>query len=108
MFSKLALFIAAAFAASAVAGPITDSCNTGPVQCCDSLNAPNSSSVADVLGLLGVVVGSLTGQVGLQCTPITGIGAGVGANCASTPVCCDKTFDNQLVGINCTPITINA
>ncbi|PPR03591.1 hypothetical protein CVT26_006132 [Gymnopilus dilepis] len=108
MFSKLAVFVAAAFVATAVAGSITDSCNTGTVQCCDSLNEPTSSAVAGVLGLVGVALSDVTAQVGLHCNPITAIGAGTGANCNASPACCDKVYSNSLVGINCTPISLGA
>ncbi|KDR68629.1 hypothetical protein GALMADRAFT_256918 [Galerina marginata CBS 339.88] len=105
MFSKVALFVAAAFAASAVASPmIYDSCNSGPVMCCGSLNAPGTAGANYALGLIDVVVTGLTGQIGAQCNPITVIGAGTGANCASAPVCCEQNFFNQLVGVNCSPI----
>ncbi|KAF9036294.1 hypothetical protein BJ165DRAFT_1507790 [Panaeolus papilionaceus] len=82
MFSKVAVFITALFVASAVATPtpIENSCNTGPVQCCNSLNAPGSAGYAEGLGLIGVVVQNLSGQVGLQCNPVTAIGVGSGAN----------------------------
>jgi hypothetical protein len=42
-----------------------------------------SNAVQSQAGIIGAVLGTLSGQVGLQCNPITGIGAG-GANwCAS-------------------------
>ncbi|KIM37511.1 hypothetical protein M413DRAFT_30966 [Hebeloma cylindrosporum] len=104
MFSKVALFVAAAFAASAMAG----SCNSGPVQCCRSLHAAGSTGANTLLSLVGVVVQGITGQVGAQCNPITVIGAGAGANCASFPVCCEQNFFNQGVGINCSPVTVGA
>ncbi|KAF9047470.1 hypothetical protein BJ165DRAFT_1593259 [Panaeolus papilionaceus] len=48
----------------------------------------------------------ITGQLGVQCNPVTVIGAGTGANCASSPTCCEQNFQNQFLGINCTPATV--
>ena len=91
MFSKVALFVTASlalFAAGAPApggispppaGSTKNNCNTGPIQCCNQTQHAKSSGVADLLGLLGVAAQGLTGQVGLNCNPITGIGAGSGA-----------------------------
>jgi hypothetical protein len=81
MFSKVALFVTAAFAVSALATPISGSCNSGPVQCCSTLYAPESAEATNVLaGLVGVVIDSITAQVGVECSPITVIGRGSGAS----------------------------
>jgi len=81
MFSKVALFVTAAFAASAMATPVYGSCNSGPVQCCGSLHTASSTGANDVLaGLVGAVVGAITAQVGANCNPITAVGLGSGAN----------------------------
>ncbi|PPR04756.1 hypothetical protein CVT24_007111 [Panaeolus cyanescens] len=106
MFSKVAIFITALFAASALATPIESSCNTGPVQCCGALHAPTSAAGTQALGLVTVLVQNLSGQVGVDCNPITAIGLGSGANCASGPVCCEQNDFNQLVGVNCSPVTV--
>ncbi|KIM37509.1 hypothetical protein M413DRAFT_13420 [Hebeloma cylindrosporum] len=110
MFSKVALFVTAAFAASAMATPVIyGSCKSGPVQCCGSLHAPGSTGANNVLAdLVGVVVGSISAQVGAHCNPITAAGAGTGANCASSPVCCEQNFFSQFVGVNCSPATVGA
>jgi hypothetical protein len=39
-----------------------------------------SPQAADLIGLLGIVLGSVTAQVGLGCSPISVIGAGSGAS----------------------------
>jgi len=81
MFSTIAIFIATAFAASAVASPgIKNSCNTGPIQCCGNLHAPNSAAATKVIGLLNLVIPNITGDIGAQCDPITVVGAGKGAS----------------------------
>ncbi|KAF9456268.1 hypothetical protein BDZ94DRAFT_1137253, partial [Collybia nuda] len=42
--------------------------------------------VAALLGLLGIDVGSITGIVGLTCSPLTIIRGG-GSSCTAQPVC---------------------
>ena len=57
MFSKMAIFITAAFAASTVASPsIRNSYNSGPIQCCDNFYVPNSAAAIKSIGILNVVV----------------------------------------------------
>ncbi|KIM37490.1 hypothetical protein M413DRAFT_77183 [Hebeloma cylindrosporum] len=110
MFSKVAVFVTAALAASALAAPsISGSCNSGPVQCCQTLHEARSAGADNILaGLVGLVVKSITAQVGVQCNPITVIGAGTGANCATSPVCCEENFFSELIGVNCSPVTVGA
>ncbi|KAF8072183.1 fungal hydrophobin [Lyophyllum atratum] len=80
-------------------------CNTGPIQCCNSVQTAGSDPVAKILGLLGIVVQDLNVLVGLTCTPITVIGGG-GNSCTSQPVCCENNNFNGVVAIGCTPINV--
>jgi hypothetical protein len=76
---KLSALVAAAFVTSAIAGgsPSGDSqCNTGPVQCCNSVEMASDPSAAQLLGVLGVVVQDVNALVGITCNPISVIGAG--------------------------------
>ncbi|KAF8953686.1 hydrophobin-263 [Flammula alnicola] len=91
MFSKITTVFVVALGALSVSA-LDNSCNTGPVQCCQTIQAPGTYDVTGIASLVGVAVSAISGQVGLQCNPITAIGAGTGANCASTPVCCEKNF----------------
>ncbi|KAK7027267.1 hypothetical protein VNI00_015356 [Paramarasmius palmivorus] len=81
-------------------------CNTGPIQCCNSLLDAGSDPVTAILGLLGVVLQDLNVQVGLTCTPVTVGGAG-GVTCSSTPLCCSNNTFNGLIAIGCVPVNIN-
>ncbi|KAF9033122.1 hypothetical protein BJ165DRAFT_1357359 [Panaeolus papilionaceus] len=115
MFSKIFAVLALGAVAVSAGGSyattsdgINYSCNVGAVQCCGQMHAPSSAGAANLISLVGVAVQDVSGQVGAQCNPITGIGAGTGANCASSPVCCEKNFQNQLVGVNCSPATVGA
>ncbi|KDR81102.1 hypothetical protein GALMADRAFT_60808 [Galerina marginata CBS 339.88] len=86
--------------------PPASQCNTGGLQCCNSVQAANSPSLATIFALLGIVVGSVTGQVGVTCSPITVIGAG-GNSCSAQPVCCSNNSFNGAVALGCTPVNIN-
>ncbi|ESK87979.1 hydrophobin [Moniliophthora roreri MCA 2997] len=81
-------------------------CNTGPIQCCNSLGKSTDGPIAAILKLLGVVVQDVTALIGLTCSPITVIGGG-GNSCSSQPVCCSNNSFNGLIAIGCTPININ-
>ncbi|KAK0447417.1 hydrophobin-251 [Desarmillaria tabescens] len=112
MFARLytlfvALFFAIPLLASASAIPRGgDSCTTGEVQCCDSVqNSGSSSVVSTLLGLLGVVVGGVGVDVGLTCSPISVIGVG-GNSCSAQTVCCENNSFNGVIAIGCTPINV--
>jgi len=59
-----------------------------------------------VLGLLGIIAGPLNTVLGVNCSPITGIGAS-GTSCSSQTVCCTGNNFNGLINVGCTPININ-
>ncbi|KDR72928.1 hypothetical protein GALMADRAFT_73295 [Galerina marginata CBS 339.88] len=104
----MAVFVAAAPTPGGSEGDIHNSCNTGPIQCCNSLIASDSKQANLLTSLLGIAVGTVSGQLGVQCSPITLIGTGEGASCSSSPVCCSNNSFNGLVAIGCSPININA
>ncbi|KAI0750090.1 fungal hydrophobin-domain-containing protein, partial [Daedaleopsis nitida] len=83
-------------------GQPPSSCTTGPVQCCNQVKEPTDSSLTGILGLLGIVVGDLTGLVGVGCSPITGVGVG-GGTCSSHTVCCENNSVGGLISIGCIP-----
>ena len=78
-FFTLSALTTLALASFAVAVPLgdapSDQCNTGALQCCQIVQAADTPSVSSLLGILGVVVQGLTGQVGVTCDPISVIGA---------------------------------
>ncbi|KAF4600503.1 hypothetical protein EYR38_005132 [Pleurotus pulmonarius] len=76
-------------------------CNSGPVQCCNSVEESSAPSVVDVLGLLGVVLDGLVGNVGLTCNSLVG-----GGSCTTQTVCCDNVHFTGLVAMGCQPINI--
>ncbi|PPQ63117.1 hypothetical protein CVT24_005828 [Panaeolus cyanescens] len=115
MFTKittLAVLAISALSVSAVSysdvNGVNYSCNSGPVQCCGTIHESGTWTETDLISLVGATVSNVSGQLGVTCSPITGIGAATGANCVSEPVCCEENFQNQLVGVNCVPATVGA
>ena len=89
------------------------SCTTGSIQCCQQTQSvsvqnhnrsraltfqlqANSAFVGIILGLLGIVLGDVTGLVGLDCSPISVIGVNSGNACSANTVCCEN---NNVVSI---------
>ncbi|TFK37481.1 hydrophobin-319 [Crucibulum laeve] len=109
MFSKVALLATASLAVFAVASPTAGSgsnqCSTGSVQCCNSVQDAKSAQAASAIaGLVGVITGPITGQVGLECNPISVIGAGANS-CKAQTACCTGNNFNGLVVVGCSPIS---
>jgi hypothetical protein len=63
-------------AATGGSGSPSNQCNTGTLQCCNSVQTAGSDAVSKLLGLLGIVVGDVNALVGVTCSPITVIGTG--------------------------------
>ncbi|THH13561.1 hypothetical protein EW146_g6672 [Bondarzewia mesenterica] len=80
-------------------------CNSGPVQCCNSLTQTSDPSIANILGGLNIPIQGIDIPVGLTCNPINVIGIG-GTNCASQPVCCENNSFSGVVALGCTPINV--
>ncbi|KAF9467917.1 fungal hydrophobin-domain-containing protein [Collybia nuda] len=109
MRTSAAFVLALPLLAAASAVPRTETpsqCNTGPIQCCNSVQASNAPGLLGLLGLLGVVLGPVTGLVGLGCSPLSVIGVG-GNSCTAQPVCCTGNTFHGLINIGCSPININ-
>ncbi|KAI8970903.1 fungal hydrophobin-domain-containing protein [Trametes punicea] len=87
-------------------GASGNECSTGAIQCCNSVESSNSASVSLLLGLLGIVLGDITGLVGLDCSPITVIGVGTGNACSANTVCCQNNNVGGLISIGCVPIEL--
>ena len=51
-------------------------CNTGSTQCCNSVQSASSSTINLLTGLLGIVLGPVTGNVGVTCSPLSVVGVG--------------------------------
>ncbi|KIK60545.1 hypothetical protein GYMLUDRAFT_244528 [Collybiopsis luxurians FD-317 M1] len=102
---KLA-FVTAALASLAVATPTArDSCSTGSLTCCNSIQSTSGNPLASLLaGLLGLTLGDLGLNIGLTCSPITVIGVG-NNGCTAQTVCCEDN-SNSLISLGCVPIQL--
>lgn len=77
MFSKIAIVVAtlAVFVAANPSG-VSGSCNAGTAAyCCNTIQNANSAGGKQLLALIGLLPGDVTGQVGGACSPITAVGA---------------------------------
>ncbi|EIW74588.1 hydrophobin [Coniophora puteana RWD-64-598 SS2] len=83
-------------------------CATGTLSCCNNALSPHDAQAP--LGQLGLgdLLNGIAGQVGVQCNPITGIGAGQGATCTQEPLCCDHDNYNGLISLGCNPVNVAA
>ncbi|KAI0653913.1 fungal hydrophobin-domain-containing protein [Cubamyces menziesii] len=111
MFSRrVAAFTALALPLLAAATPVElearQSCSTGAIQCCNSVVDSNSASANILLGLLGIVLGDITGLIGLDCSPINVVGIGSGNACSANAVCCTNNNVGGLLSIGCLPIEL--
>ncbi|KAI0659431.1 fungal hydrophobin [Cubamyces menziesii] len=100
MFSRLA--IATMLAAPLLA--VAQSCSTGPIQCCNSVQSVDSITDPIIVGILDAV-GDVTGLVGLGCSPINVIGIGQGL-CSANAVCCQNNNVGGLISIGCVPVVL--
>ncbi|KAF5337449.1 hypothetical protein D9757_010333 [Collybiopsis confluens] len=101
-----AAFVTAAIASLAAASPAPrGTCSTGPIQCCNSVQSASNPVVGLLAGLLGIVLGDLTAQVGITCSPISVIGVG-GGGCKAQTVCCQDNSHGGLISIGCLPIQL--
>jgi hypothetical protein len=112
MFSKAVIFVASTLLAFVAASPAQSrtnggDCQTGPVQCCNTVEDKDhlSPETIKALGLVNVLVGDIGAAVGANCNPVTVIGAG-GAGCASAPVCCENNSFHGIVALGCVPVNV--
>ncbi|ESK92234.1 hydrophobin [Moniliophthora roreri MCA 2997] len=107
MYKAIVLFfLSFTLLAAALPTEPASQCNTGPVQCCNSVSSSSDPVTSLVLALLGVVVQGINVPIGLTCNPITVIGAGANS-CTAQTVCCSNNSFNGLIAVGCTPININ-
>ena len=65
-------------ALAAATAALAQSCSTGALQCCDTVEKASDPSTAAILASIGVVVQDVDALVGLTCSPIAVIGVGSG------------------------------
>ncbi|OJT09229.1 hypothetical protein TRAPUB_14304 [Trametes pubescens] len=74
-FSTTLIILAVALVGTATARPsassVSSQCNTGALQCCNSVQSTDTEHVKSILGALGILNQIAEGdQAGLTCTPI--------------------------------------
>ncbi|KAI9069450.1 fungal hydrophobin [Trametes sanguinea] len=104
MLPRLAVIAALALPALVAA----QNCNTGVMQCCNSVKTATDPTVAAIipLDLIGVVLGDVNALVGIDCSPIEVVGVGAGNSCNAHPVCCENNSLGSAVSIGCVPVTV--
>ncbi|TEB19294.1 fungal hydrophobin [Coprinellus micaceus] len=85
--------------------PPVSQCNTGPVQCCNSVQSASAPALVSLLALLGIAVADQV-RVGVTCSPISVIGL-PGNACSAQPVCCTNNSFNGIVALGCVAVNIN-
>ncbi|RDX44329.1 hypothetical protein OH76DRAFT_1301733, partial [Lentinus brumalis] len=81
-------------------------CNTGEIQCCDSVKDSKSPEMSSVLSSLGIDITDDLGLSGTSCSPIDTLGLGGGTECNQKPVCCNNNTYQGLINIGCVPIDL--
>ncbi|KAH6902453.1 hydrophobin, partial [Coprinopsis sp. MPI-PUGE-AT-0042] len=83
------------------------SCETGPIQCCNTVTKASDPAASSYLGSFWVSsLRTSTVLVGLTCSPVSIIGL-PGNSCSGQTVCCSNNNFSGLISIGCTPININ-
>ncbi|KAK0187180.1 hydrophobin-315 [Armillaria mellea] len=113
MFSRAlaaTVVMIATLTTSVMAAPGTAaSCESGPVQCCNSMETAKtlSSGTLGELGILAALVQAFTGPIGVTCSPLSVLALlPNGAQCTEQTVCCDNNNFNGVVALGCTPINV--
>ncbi|KAJ7573079.1 hydrophobin 2 [Mycena floridula] len=101
--------IALALVTLAVATPT--SCNTADIECCSSLEEASSPIGVAILKLFGIDPSSVTGLIGVSCSPITVVGAGNDnshsiQNSAARFFCQADDLFAGLISLGCVPVTV--
>ncbi|KAI5894304.1 fungal hydrophobin SC6 [Schizophyllum commune H4-8] len=76
-------------------------CNSGTLQCCESTTEAKDIDRVLLSTLLGVDVGSITGLIGKNCSPVSVVGVGAGSTCSTQTVCCDGDSFDGLINLGC-------
>ncbi|VDC00126.1 unnamed protein product [Peniophora sp. CBMAI 1063] len=90
--------------------PPAPSCNTGELQCCNSVQDSSSKGITDLLdesllSLLPLGFANSNTQVGVTCDPIVPE-VGAASQCNQQTVCCDNTSFQGIIALGCMPINL--
>ncbi|KAF8063161.1 hypothetical protein FPV67DRAFT_1672200 [Lyophyllum atratum] len=70
------------------------------------VQSSDSSAVAALLDLLGIVIQGVAVPIGITCTPIDVLGIGAGGAGTAQPVCYSNNEFHGVVAVGCTSINI--
>ncbi|KAI0824291.1 fungal hydrophobin [Trametes gibbosa] len=105
VFTTLAI-LAVVTSATPNDAPPADTCTTGSLQCCESVESADSAAVAPILAALSVVLQDLNVPVGLTCSAVTAVGVGGSDECSANTVCCENNSFGGLISIGCLPVEL--
>ncbi|KAH8822430.1 hydrophobin-251, partial [Flagelloscypha sp. PMI_526] len=80
----------------------SDQCNTGSIQCCNSVTKADDAKASKIIHSLNIQDVVENTVVGLNCSPLSIIGIGSNS-CSAQPVCCSNNNFNGVIAIGCTP-----
>ncbi|WP_394840294.1 hydrophobin family protein [Pendulispora rubella] len=87
---------------SATVGEPVTQCNSGSLQCCNSIQSANSDAAG---AMIPPNAGGLTGSLGLDCSPMNVLGTG-SSGCNAQPACCSgDTYGT--VTLACNPVALD-
>ncbi|KAM5537119.1 hypothetical protein V8D89_009265 [Ganoderma adspersum] len=78
-------------------------CSVGSLQCCQSTETAGSPTGTLLMTLLGIVAPDSAAVLGVNCSPISGIGIG-GNACSAHAVCCQDNSVGTLISVGCVPM----
>ncbi|KAI0782706.1 hypothetical protein C8Q75DRAFT_811467 [Abortiporus biennis] len=76
--------------------PPPTSCSTGTQECCNQVTDSHNQAAQKAASLVGVHLGSITGLVGLGCTPVLS-----NAGCHATAACCQDNSHGNIISLGC-------
>ncbi|KAF8128626.1 hypothetical protein EV363DRAFT_1297622 [Boletus edulis] len=88
LFSVIALVGVATAVPTALEARTSSTCNSGSVNCCQSVQSSSSSVIIELFGFLGLPMPAGNTQIGLTCSPVTLGGTSTGSICTQQTVCC--------------------
>ncbi|KIM64864.1 hypothetical protein SCLCIDRAFT_1212961 [Scleroderma citrinum Foug A] len=83
-----------------------DQCSNGSAQCCQMLTTQQLAQQGYSKDVIAAVAATVQAVAGVQCSPITVIGAGSGCQVNQQAVCCTGDKFNGLVQLGCNNINV--
>ncbi|KAN0080177.1 Fungal hydrophobin domain containing protein [Tylopilus felleus] len=107
MFARVFALLPLALLASASHLEARDTCSTGSINCCNSVQTYKSAQ--GYLTKHNIVLPvdlDVSALLGIECSGITAIGVS-GTSCTAQTACCNGDTFNGLVTLGCSPINVS-